>query len=335
MTPFVIAVQTFMIIGGMALLFFGGNGLVKGAGGIALQLKIPPLVVGLTVVAFGTSAPELFVSILSAIQGKMGVSVGNVVGSNVINIALILGISALARPATVDRGVIRIDVPFMLITYVLFGMAALDFSGRSFWLGGVILRAEGAFLVAVLAGYVFLLYRRSVRSGIASPPLLEEVPAQSDAERSFWLNGLYVVAGIVFLAAGAEILVRGAGTLAMELFGASERFVGIAIVAFGTSLPELFTTIAGISRGEMDISVGNIVGSNIFNSLMVLGATALVRPIEIGNIDFRGDFAFMVGATALLLLFLVAGRKVPRWGGAVFLAVYAFYLVFLTLTRTI
>jgi cation:H+ antiporter len=334
MTTATLVLQIVLVAAGMFLLYGGGNGLVKGAAGMALHFRIPPLVVGLTVVAFGTSAPELFVSLLSAIQGKMGVSVGNVVGSNVINVALILGISALAWPAVVDRGVIRIDVPFMLVTYLLFGLAAVDFGEEQFWLGGVLFRWEGMILVAVLVCYVFLLYRRSVRTGGAAPLLVENVPTD-EADRPLWLDGLYVLAGISFLAVGAELLVRGASTLATDVFGASERFVGIAIVAFGTSLPELFTTIAGISRKEMDISVGNIVGSNIFNSLMVLGATAIVRPIEIGTTDFRGDFAFMVGTTALLLVFLLAGRKVPRWGGGVFLAVYAFYLVFLTLTRTI
>lgn len=324
------------VITGMVALYYGGVGLVKGAGGIAINLKIPPLIVGLTVVAFGTSAPELFVSVLSAAQGKMGVSVGNVLGSNVINIALILGISAVAIPATVDRNVIRFDAPFMLITYAIVALVAARIDGGvNPWLGGTISRPEGVFLAALLVGYVYLLYRRGRGSGGEKALFVEELPTEKDSGRPLWLDGVLVFVGVAFLAVGAELLVRGASRLATDLFGASERFVGIAIVAFGTSLPELFTTIASIRKGEMDISVGNIVGSNIFNSLMVLGTTALVLPIEIGNTDFRFDFAFMTGTTLVLLAFLFAKRKVPRWGGVVFLGIYVAYFVFLTATRTV
>ena len=334
MTPLAISLNAILVIAGMVLLYGGGGGLVKGASGIALHLSISPLVIGLTVVAFGTSAPELFVSVLSAIQGKMGVSLGNVLGSNVINIALILGIAAVARPMEVNQAVIRFDGPFMLVTYALVALGMANFGGGPVWLGGTILRWEGLVLATVLVVYVILLHRRSNRPG-ATPPAVVAGPAEADAARPLWLDGTFVVVGIAFLAVGAEILVRGASTLATEVFGASERFVGIAIVAFGTSLPELFTTIAGMSRGEMDISVGNIVGSNIFNSLMVLGTTALIRPIQVGQTDFRGDFAFMVGVTVLLLLFLLARKKVPRWGGVLFLGIYGVYFVFLMATRTV
>ncbi len=334
MTPLAISLNAILVIAGMVLLYGGGGGLVKGASGIALHLSISPLVIGLTVVAFGTSAPELFVSVLSAIQGKMGVSLGNVLGSNVINIALILGIAAVARPMEVNQAVIRFDGPFMLVTYALVALGMVNFGGGPVWLGGTILRWEGLVLATVLVVYVILLHRRSNRPG-ATPPAVVAGPAEADAARPLWLDGTFVVVGIAFLAVGAEILVRGASTLATEVFGASERFVGIAIVAFGTSLPELFTTIAGITRGEMDISVGNIVGSNIFNSLMVLGTTALIRPIQVGQTDFRSDFAFMVGVTVLLLLFLLARKKVPRWGGVLFLGIYGVYFVFLMATRTV
>ncbi len=336
MTAGMVTFYSVLVVIGMGLLYLGGGGLVKGAGGMALHFRIPPLVIGLTVVAFGTSAPELFVSVLSALQGKMGVSIGNVVGSNVINIALILGISAVARPAPVDRGVIRIDAPFMLFTYLLVALAAVQLGGApAVWLGGVMERWEGLALAAVLVWYVLLLYRRSVHTKRTSAPLVESLPDERDASRSVAMDIVLVGGGIAALAVGAELLVRGASTLATDVFGASDRFVGIVIVAFGTSLPELFTTIAGISRGEMDISVGNIVGSNIFNSLMVLGMTAMVRPIEIGTTDYRGDFAFMVGTTLLLVLFLAARRKVPRAGGVLFLTIYVAYFTFLVMTRTV
>jgi cation:H+ antiporter len=316
---------------GIVLLYFGGNGLVKGAGGLALHFDISPLVVGLTVVAFGTSAPELFVSTLSAVQGKMGISVGNVLGSNVINIALILGIASVVRPAVVDTAVVRFDAPFMFATYILVALGVIRFTDSPFWSGGVLSRAEGLLLIAVLVTYIVILYRRS---GDTTVPI-EEMPSQEDAERPVVLDLVFVAVGVGALAAGAELLVRGASVLAIDLFGASERFVGITVVALGTSLPELVTTLVSLRQGETDISVGNIVGSNIFNSLMVLGATASIRPVEIGTTDYRGDFAFMVGTTVLLLLFLKVTGRVPRIGGWIFLVIYGVYVAYLTVTRTV
>jgi cation:H+ antiporter len=324
-----------LVVAGMVMLYLGGSSLVGGAGGIALNLRIPPLVVGLTVVAFGTSAPELFVSVLSAVQGKMGVSIGNVIGSNVINIALILGIAALARPSDVHRLVIRVDTPVMFGTYAVFIAAGIAFGSASMRIGGVIDRLEGAILVALLAVYVYTLYRRARTDRENAALVVGEAPSSKVASRAIWLDAVLVVLGVALLAGGAEAMVRGASWLAVNVFGASERFVGIAIVAFGTSLPELFTTITSIARGEMDISVGNIIGSNIFNSLMVLGATSLIRPIEIGETDFSIDIAFMLGISILLYLFLLSRRRVPRIGGALFLAVYTVYVVFLTMTRSV
>ena len=336
MTLTSILLNAAFLVFGTVMLYYGGVGLVKGASGIALNLQIPALIVGLTVVAFGTSAPELFVSVLSAAQGKIGVSVGNVLGSNVINIALILGISAVALPSVVDRDVVRFDAPIVLITYAVLALVAVRFGDVSErWLNGTIRRSEGILLIALIVGYMYLLYRRGRRGGGEKALFVEDLPTEEDTERPLWLDGMLVVVGVALLAVGADLLVRGASRLATDLFGASERFVGTAVVAFGTSLPELFTTIASIRRGEMDISVGNIVGSNIFNSLMVLGVTALVLPIEIGRTDFRFDFAFMAGTAVVLLAFLIGQRRVPRWGGVVFLGIYVGYFAFLTATRTL
>mgnify|MGYP001253505727 CR=1 FL=1 len=322
------------LVAGMALLYFGGSSLVVGAGGIALNLNISPLVVGLTVVAFGTSAPELFVSVLSAVRGQMGISVGNVIGSNVINIALVLGIAGVVRPTVVDRTVVRFDVPVMLLTYVLFALVALQFGATPPWIGGTIRRWEGAVLVAVLVAYVALLYRRS-RWGEGPPPLADEIEEEDVRSRPIWLDVVLVLAGAGMLAGGAELLVRGASWLAVNVFGASERFVGIAIVALGTSLPELFTTLVSLAKGEMDISVGNLVGSNIFNSLMVLGTTALILPIRVGQTDFSVDFLFMVGTSLLLMTALWRRRKVTRMAGASLILVYVVYVAYLAATRTV
>ena len=322
------------LLAGMAMLYGGGASLVGGSSGIALSLNISPLVVGLTVVAFGTSAPELFVSVLSALRGKMGISVGNVIGSNVINIALVLGLAGILRPTEVDRAVVRFDTPFMLATYALFALAAVRIADSVTMVGGVIRRWEGFLLVAALAVYIGLLYRRSKR-GVEAPPMADELEEERARRRPVILDILLVALGVVLLAGGAELLVRGAGWIAVNRLGAGERFVGIAIVAVGTSLPELFTTLVSVGRGEMDISVGNLVGSNIFNSLMVLGTTALIRPIEVGSTDFSGDTAFMVGTSVVLMVSLVLRRKVTRSTGILLVGVYAVYVVYLAATRTV
>lgn len=318
----------------MVGLYFGGSLLVQGAGSVALKFSISPLVVGLTVVAFGTSAPELFVSLLSAAQGKMGISIGNVIGSNVINISLVLGIAAVIRPTIVDRNVLRTDGPVMLATYVVFVLVVADVSGANFWTGGTIRRWEGLLMVAALIAYILVLYRRAttLRSSV---PVPEEVPEEEAHNRSLLLDTLMVVIGTGLLAGGAELLVEGAAWLSVNLLGASERFVGIAIVALGTSLPELFTTLVSLGRGEMDISVGNLIGSNIFNSLMVLGATATVLPIKVGATDFSVDFLFMVGTSAILVGALAIWRKASRPMGIVLLAAYVSYVLYLAATRTV
>lgn len=334
-TSILIALNSGFVVLGMVMLYYGGAGLVGGAGGIAMGLKIPSLIVGLTVVAFGTSAPELFVSVLSAVQGKMGVSLGNVIGSNIINIALILGVAALAHPADVNRSVIAVDTPVMFGTYLVFAVTAIAWGSQPFWISGTIQRLEGIVMIALLIVYVYSLYRRSRKDRTDSVALIGAAPTEKDIGRPLWLDGVLVLVGIALLAIGAELMVRGAGWLATNVFGASERFIGIAIVAFGTSLPELFTTIASIIKREMDISVGNIIGSNIFNSLMVIGATSTVRPIAVGMTDFSIDFLVMVAVAVLLYLFLLTQKRVPRWGGGVFVVVYLGYVALLTVTRAV
>ncbi|MFW5693802.1 MAG: calcium/sodium antiporter [Alkalispirochaeta sp.] len=327
-----IALNSVLLAMGTALLYGGGSFLVQGAARIALRFNISSMVVGLTVVAFGTSAPELFVSLLSAVQGKMGISIGNVVGSNVINIALVLGIAAVLRPTPVDRTTVLIDGPVMMFSYVIFMVVAADVGGANFWTGGIIERWEGGLMVAALGIYVFFLYERS-RASRAVIPLAEEVPVDETGGRPFAIDLLLVLLGTGFLAGGAELLVQGAGWLAMNLMGASERFVGIAIVALGTSLPELVTTLVSLGRGEMEISVGNLIGSNIFNTLFVLGVTSMVLPITVGTTDFSVDFFFMVATTLILVGDLAVRRAVSRSMGVVLLTAYASYVVYLAATR--
>ena len=333
MTP-IILLNSFFVLAGFVLLYAGGHGLVLGASGVAARLKIPSLVIGLTVVAFGTSAPELFASLISAWQGKMGISVGNVLGSNVINIALVLGVSALFMTAPVHIGVIRFDVPVMFLTYGLLLLGAWNFGNNPPWIGGVITTIEGIILVVILFLYVVRLYRRAMR-GVADAAVIApvEVDPEEAAAKPLGLLLGGIVMGIAALAGGAQLLVEGASWLAVNLFGAGERFVGIAIVALGTSLPELFTNIASLIKKEMDITIGNIIGSNIFNTLMVIGATSIVRNIEIGFTDFSLDYLMMVLVSVILLVSLIRRRHLSKFGGVVLLAVYVGYVAFLIQTR--
>lgn len=331
----ILALNAAFVFLGMGLLYYGGTALVEGAGGIAFHLNMSALVVGLTVVAFGTSAPELFVSVLSAAQGRMGISVGNVIGSNVINIALVLGIAAVVRPSPVDRLVVLYDIPVMFGSFGLFALFALSWrDSSSMWTGGVLYRWEGAAMIVGLTAYVFHLYQRSRRRGSA-PPIADELEEETIRSRPLWLDGLFICFGVALLAGGAELLVRGASWIALNRLGASERFVGISIVALGTSLPELFTTLVSIRKNEMDISVGNLVGSNIFNSLMVLGTTAVILPIHVGDTSFAVDGMFMVGASAIMAVGILRRRVVGRSTGIALLGLYGVYLWYLVATRTL
>ena len=306
---------------------------MDGAGGLALAFEVSPLVVGLTVVAFGTSAPELFVSLLAALRGQPGISLGNVLGSNVINLALVLGLSVLIRPVATGATIARVDLPVMLLSYVLVvGAAITPTVSVGWWLQGNIGPVEGAIMLGVLAVYLRALYRRP---GAARSELLDhETDPDTARARPVWKDLVLVLVGIIALALGAEGLVRGASWLAVELFGASERFVGIAIVALGTSLPELVTTIVSLVRGETDISVGNLVGSNIFNGLMVAGTTSLVRPLEIGLTDYRLDVGVMIAVSLLVTGAALLHGRLSRLLGATLLTAYLGYLIYLGQTMT-
>jgi cation:H+ antiporter len=339
------------LLAGLILLYFGGDFLVSGASGIARRLNIPVIVIGLTVVAFGTSAPELFVSLISAWKGLMPVSVGNVVGSNIINVALVLGLVSLVRPLPVTRKIALIDTPIMIASALVLALVVINFDGDAagaaagagtaagaaapYWQYGVITTLEGLVMVGLLVAYLYFLYRNANRSGAQS---LEEIPIDEipvEPGAPMPLLFFKVIAGVAGLAIGGQLLVDGASWIAENIFGASQRFIGVTVVAFGTSLPELVTSLVAIVRGETDISLGNVVGSNIFNSLLVLGATSLLRNIEIGNSDFRVDFLFMVSVGILLFVITAWKRKLPRWGGASFFVIYIVYFVILLQTRTI
>lgn len=313
---------------GFLLLYFGAEWLVKGSSSLARSLGVTPIVIGLTVVAFGTSAPELVVSLISSIQGKSMIAVGNVVGSNICNIALVLGLAALFNPIKSDPSVIRRDIPIMLgISLYLLMLTINDTLGRF----------EGATLFAGIIAYTFINYylaKREIRDAAggeitaAIESELEEIGYIASRSRQV----LLVIVGIAGVVGGAQMVVEGAIFIMTEL-GVSEKFVGLTIVAFGTSLPELATSVVAAMRGEMDISIGNLVGSNVFNIMSVLGAASLVRPIPIPGGFFESglwiDYLVMLFTSFLPWLLMRRTYTVDRKGGALLLACYVGYLVYL------
>lgn len=304
------------LIAGFILLLISGNYLVKGSVQLARYLKISTLVVGLTVVAFGTSAPELFVSVKAAYKGVADIAVGNIVGSNIANIALILGLVSIVYPIAIRNRTILFDWVVMTVVTLL-----LLFVGYN----GVIGFLEGFIFLSLLAIYLIWSFYKS-RQKINKSRI--ETPA---AELAIHWSILMVFASIVGLYYGAEWLVEGARELAQS-WGVSDRVIGISIVAFGTSVPELATSLIASLRKETDISVGNIVGSNIFNILAVLGATSVIKPLPINNPGmFTIDLIWMLGLSVLLLLFMIPLSKgmITRWKGALFFLTYLTYLYFL------
>jgi cation:H+ antiporter len=309
---------------GLVILVGGAEILVRGAARLATALGISPLVVGLTVVAFGTSAPELAVGISSAVAGQPDIALGNVVGSNIANILLVLGLAALAAPVVAGVRVVRREVPLMIGASVALWLMALS---------GHIDRLEGTILLAGIVVYVVLLAWSSRReSGRVQAEFAAEFGVPEGGRWRPLGNLVMAVAGLVLLVAGADWIVGGATTLATDL-GVPEIVVGLTIVAVGTSLPEIATSVLAGLRGHRDIAVGNVVGSCVFNVLMVLGATAVVspQPLRVSPDLLAVDVPFMVAAAAACLPILYTGLVVDRREAALLLGFYIAYLVYLGL----
>jgi cation:H+ antiporter len=307
-------VDIVFVIAGLVLLAAGAEGLVRGAGSVALRFGVAPLVVGLTIVAFGTGSPEFVLSVRAAVAGNSGIALGNVVGSNISNIALVLGVAALARPMAVQARLIRREVPVMIVA--TFGVAAL------MWDGGLS-RLDGAVLVAGAVAYVLMAYFGASRGDL--PAVTEEFDATLDRERSLWREVMLVVVGLGALLLGATVLLRGAVDLASAV-GVSEVVVGLTVLAIGTSLPELATAVVAARRRQADVAFGNAVGSNAINVLAVLGVAALVRPIPSAGLRPLDLAVFLVSAVVLLPL-MARGSVLNRWEGGVLVVGYAGYLV--------
>lgn len=302
------------IAGGLALLVLGAEGLVRGGTGLALRLGVTTLMVGLTVVAYGTGSPELALTIEAARDGNSGIALGNVVGSNISNILLVLGVAAMAKPMRVRSEIIRREVPLMIAVTLLLWTMLLD---------GSLGRAEGFVLVLGALAYTAFAYF-SARRGESVAVAAEFDEALKSPKRPLWQDGGLVVAGLVGLLTGASLMLKGATYIAAE-FGMSQVVIGLTIVAIGTSLPELATSVTSAVRGEADVAFGNVIGSNVFNILLVLGVAALIRPFEIAGLRTL-DLAVLVGSAVMLLPVLWRGAILNRWEGAVLVAGYAAYL---------
>lgn len=308
---------------GIGLLTLGADALVRGAAVLAERLGLSPLVIGLTVVAFGTSMPEVSVSIGSAWIGDGGVALGNVVGSNIFNVLVVLGGAAVIRPLVVDRRLVRLDVPVMVLTAALVFALALD---------GSIGRSEGFLLLSLGTAYTILLVRAGLRANGAGDTPVETMRGPRTLPRQL----LWIGAGLVLLATGARLLVESAQVVGRAM-GVSELVIGLTVVAAGTSLPELATSFVAVMRGQRDIAVGNVIGSNIFNALVVLGAAGIISgtegiPVPMAVRTF--DVPVMLAVSAACLPIFFTGWAISRWEGWVFLAYYGAYLVYLVLSHS-
>ncbi len=307
------------VVAGLVLLYFGGEWLVKGSARLALRLGLTPLVVGLTVVAFGTSSPELFVSLQAVLAGRGDIAIGNVVGSNIGNIGLILAICALVFPLRVAMQILRVDMPVLLVVSLALCLVLLD---------GAVARWEAALLLAGLVAYLVFVIRLARREG--QPEVRAEFEeSMPEPGGSLALDLATVVAGLVLLGFGARFLVDGATEIARAV-GMSEVVIGLTIVAVGTSLPELSASLVAALRKEGDIAVGNIVGSNLFNILGIVGMAGLVQPFAAAGIAPL-DLIVMIGFALVLLPLMKTGFTIQRWEGALLLAGYVGYLAWLLL----
>ena len=314
---------------GLFMLYYGAEWLVKGSSSLARSLGLSPVVIGLTVVAFGTSAPELVVSIVSSLKDRSMIAVGNVVGSNICNIALVLGLAALFQPITSHRSIVKRDIPIMLGISLYLLLLLVDSN-----LG----RLEGGTLFTGIILYTLLNYhlaiKESKQGSDGDNPSIELAVEEVGYVSSRSKQVILIVVGIVGVVAGAEILIDSAVTI-MSVLGVSEKFIGLTIVAFGTSLPELATSVVAALRKEMDISIGNLVGSNVFNILSVLGAASLVRPIPIpGGFIESGlliDYLVMILISSLPWLMMRKDFTVTRKDGFILLCCYVGYLAYLVL----
>jgi len=298
--------------GGLVVLWLGAQWMVKGATGLALRMGVRPIVVGLTIVAFGTSAPELVVSVIAAAADSPAVAIGNVIGSNIANVGLILGVTAFIVPITGDRTFLRMDMPRLFIAFLILVLVSLD---------GIISRLDALALLLALVVFVGLTYKEAgKRGGVEQDKThMREVSALRDF--------FYTLFGLAALTAGARLMVWSAVGMA-EKFGVSEAVIGATIVAIGTSLPEMATSLAAVMKKQHDIGLGNVIGSNVFNICSILGVAPLVRPLPVTRHLLTYEYPIMIGFSAALALMLMKrSNRITRGEGAVLFTAFIVFLV--------
>ncbi len=306
------------LLGGLLLLVVFGDLLVRGAVDISFRLGIPPLIVGLTVVAFGTSAPELVVSVKAALDNLPGIAIGNVVGSNIANVLLVLGVPAMITATRCDQHALDRNTYIVLATSVLFTVLCF-LTPMTFW--------DGALLFGLLIGFLWLSARRAMDRG----PEASIVPIENDAappRGPVWLAVGLLLVGLIGLPLSAHLTVDAAASVA-RIWGVSDAVIGLTIIAIGTSLPELATTVIAALRGHAALALGNVLGSNLFNILAIVGITAMVTPIDIPSEILRVDIWVMLAATVLLVPFVVWQKPIGRVAGLAFLSAYGAYMWYL------
>ncbi|WP_373496873.1 calcium/sodium antiporter [Aquiflexum sp.] len=318
-------ISIILLLIGFVLLVYGAEKLVDAASALAANFGIPNIVIGLTIVAFGTSAPELVVNIFAAVSGSSEMVMGNVLGSNIFNVLGILGISALIYPLTVKSNTTWIEIPLSLLAAVLIWILANDML-LDYQVGNLISRSEG--LVLILFFAVFLVYNITVSNSSQETGETIEIPLGYTTTKSV----LWIVVGLAGLIIGGKLIVDNAVEIA-KIFGMSERLIGLTIVSIGTSLPELATSVAAVRKKKVDIAIGNVVGSNIFNTFLILGLSSIIMPVEVNqasNLDILANI--VAGLLLFLFIFTGKGRALERWEGGILLALYIGYLVLLVFT---
>jgi len=304
-----VIIEFLLLVAGLVLLYYGSEFLVRGAASTAILFAVRPVIVGLTVVALATSAPELLVSLVASVKGAGDISVGNILGSNVINIALVLGVSALIQPIEINRRIVRVEMPIMLGVCLIFWIICLD--GVIGWMDGMML----LIILVMFLGYSIWTARDKNGAPVKEKPTV----------KTMLRNGVMIVGGLIALAKGADMVVQSAIIMAREI-GLSEAFIGISIVALGTSLPELATSAVAAAQGESDISVGNVVGSNIFNVCLVMGVVGVIQPMTIDRSLLTFEFPSMI----FIVLFLQAvcwwGKGINRIMGGAFVLLFLLYI---------
>ena len=318
-----IVLSVIKLVIGFLLLVKGADAFVDGASSIAKRLRIPAFVIGLTIVAFGTSAPELAVSLTAALRGSNDIAIGNVVGSNIFNTLVVLGASAAITPIAVKRGMIKKDYPLSIIAAVLLGVLSLDmiFFKKS---AMVIGRWDGVILLIAFAIFMYMTVREGLKERSTSSQEVEEV----DNKKVSVGKGIFLlILGLAGIVLGGDSTVEGAKEIARVL-GLSEALIGLTIVALGTSLPELVTSVIAAKKGESDIAVGNVIGSNIFNIFLILGVSATITPMNVSN-TYLYDMAVLVAVMLVTYIPIAITKKVSRWMGITMVAVYLAYTAYL------